>query len=85
MGKTKCKAFRAYFWFEDVIEDYSSNSNASSRISLQVNGGSSTGINGADIHEVSPYSNDVYDLQGRNVTKPSKGIYVKDGRKVIIK
>ena len=90
VGKTKCKAFRAYFWFQDVIADYSS---ADSRISLQVNAGSSSGIrhNDVDIHEVSPYNNDTYDLQGRHVmethkvTPYRKGLYIHNGRKEVIK
>ena len=27
----------------------------------------------------------VYDLQGRRVSNPKKGIYIKDGRKVLVK
>ena len=30
-------------------------------------------------------SNDVYDLQGRKVTGPKKGVYIKNGKKLIIK
>ena len=30
-------------------------------------------------------NSDVYDLQGRKVTQPTKGIYIQSGRKVIIK
>ena len=28
---------------------------------------------------------DIYDLQGRRVARPTKGIYVVEGRKVVIK
>ena len=31
------------------------------------------------------YSYDYYDLQGRKVAHPTRGIYIKDGRKVILK
>jgi hypothetical protein len=28
---------------------------------------------------------DIYDLSGRRVTAPTKGIYIKDGNKIIVK
>jgi hypothetical protein len=35
---------------------------------------------------IQPVSNGaIYDLQGRRVVKPLKGIYVKNGKKLIIK
>ena len=30
-------------------------------------------------------NSEIYDLQGRRVENPTKGLYIKDGRKVIIK
>ena len=33
----------------------------------------------------SQHSAIIYDLQGRRVENPSKGIYIKDGKKVMIK
>lgn len=30
-------------------------------------------------------SRQLFDLQGRKVTRPAKGIYLKDGRKIVIK
>ena len=30
-------------------------------------------------------SSDFYDLQGRKVKKPTKGLYIKDGKKVFVK
>ncbi|MGN1202191.1 MAG: hypothetical protein ACI4RF_02775, partial [Eubacterium sp.] len=41
-------------------------------------------INGIDVN-TGKYNEGVYDLQGRNVIKPAKGIYIKNGKKVIIK
>ena len=39
-----------------------------------------------DINEATPTSNGViYDLQGRRVTAPTHGIYIKDGRKYVVK
>ncbi len=43
-------------------------------------------LNGVKGITVQPISNGaIYDLQGRRVVKPLKGIYVKDGKKMIIK
>ena len=41
-------------------------------------------INGIDIND-SKVDDSVYDLMGRKVSKPAKGIYIKNGKKVIIK
>ena len=41
----------------------------------------STGINSTIFSTDSPY----YDLMGRKVTCPTRGIYIKDGRKVVVK
>ena len=41
-------------------------------------------INGIDIND-SKVDDSVYDLMGRKVCKPAKGIYIKNGKKIIIK
>ena len=41
-------------------------------------------INGIDTND-SKFDDSVYDLMGRKVSKPAKGIYIKNGKKVIIK
>lgn len=33
----------------------------------------------------SPRRGEVYDLSGRKVNKPTKGLYIQDGRKVLLK
>ena len=43
-----------------------------------------------EVASISPITGDAtftpyYDLQGRPVTNPTRGIYIKDGRKVILK
>lgn len=78
-GKTKMKAFRAYFSFQDVLAEMNT---ASARIMLSV-GGDATGIR---LDGQSTISSGVYDLQGRRVEKPAKkGLYVRSGKKVIVK
>lgn len=78
-GKTKMKAFRAYFTLSDVLADVSQ---AAARIRIFVDS-ETTGIQSV-VHD-SQSVGIVYDLQGRHVTQPVKGLYVKDGRKIIIK
>lgn len=79
-GKTKCKAFRAWFWFEDLLQDVTT---SNSRISLQV-GDSSTGI--SDVRgKKDNVKCEVYDLQGRRLQNPTKGLYIRNGRKEVVK
>ena len=78
-GKTKMKAFRAYFSLTDVLAEAV---NAGARINMSF--GEATGIKkvNGDVLTVNGY----YDLQGRKVEKPVKrGVYIQDGKKVIIK
>lgn len=47
---------------------------------------SSKRVNGIeDITTNKQSSSDYYDLQGRKVKKPTKGLYIKDGKKVVVK
>ena len=47
--------------------------------------GLNTGIKGIEQLNSSQKDNAVYDLQGRRVAVPSRGIYIKDGVKVLVK
>ena len=78
-GKTKMKAFRAYFDFVDVLTEVE---NAGARISMTF-GDVTTGIGvGGDVDAPTA----IYDMLGRKVDKPSrKGLYIKNGEKVVIK
>lgn len=88
-GSTKIKAFRATFWFTENGQEQSivlNNLNlSSSRISMSFNdsdnSGETTGIK--DVKVVR--SDKVYNLSGQQVEKPLKGLYIQDGKKVIIK
>lgn len=82
-GSTKMKAFRAYFQFHDVLSSYTNS--ATSRIDMFFKdaNGETTKIGGVDF--LTSDNDKVYNLSGQQVKKPAKGIYVKDGKKVIIK
>ena len=77
-GLTKMKAFRAYFDFYDVL---TSVEEAGSRMHIVFND-NATGIRQvADAEGGSP----CYNLQGLQVEKPSKGLYIMNGKKVVVK
>ena len=71
-GTFKSKAFRAYFWFADKL--------ASSRIIMSFDD-ETTGIKDLNVTD----NDKVFDLQGRNVKTPAKGVYIKGGKKVLVK
>lgn len=80
VGKTKSKAFRAYFELAEVL---ASVENAASRIKLSMSGnGGTTGIR----HIGDSVKDDVYyNLQGQRVEQPGKGLYIKDGKVIMNK
>ena len=89
-GKTTTKAFRGYFAFYMVLSDITA---AEARISLWIDGGATTGISNIE-HSTLNIEHSVYDLQGRRMESSvsnsqcsilKKGLYVKDGKKIIIK
>ena len=97
VGKTVCKAFRAFFWLEDVLDDLQS---AGSRIALQFDGGTTTAI-WDNKHETINNERETvnnercYDLQGRRLSDSNesaeihkvspyrKDVYIVNGKKII--
>ena len=75
------KAYRAYFDFDDVLTEVDDAS--ASRISMTF-GGEVTGISSMH-HSQCTMHHDIYSLSGQRVESPAKGIYVIEGKKVIIK
>jgi hypothetical protein len=73
------KAFRGYFDFVDYLPEAE---NASTRILMSFNS-ETTSVKEISNHK--SQSSNIYDLQGRSVLTPSKGLYIKDGRKEVIK
>jgi len=76
----KMKAFRAYFDFSDVLASVES---ASSRIAMTFNDDSATGV--IQIGNREAVNSKYYNLQGHPVVKPSKGLYIRNGKKEIVK
>ncbi|MBQ7987757.1 MAG: hypothetical protein IJ253_04510 [Bacteroidaceae bacterium] len=81
-GNTTMKGFRAYFNFNDLLPDFEEGYESRS-ITMNFGGGETTGIR--EIVNSKSSNSKYYDLQGRRVAKPSKGLFVKDGKKVVIK
>lgn len=75
-GSTKMKAFRGYFELYDYL---SSLDEAGARITMIDS--DATGI--ANLNTMSVRNSDYYDLQGRKVVNPGKGLYINNGRKVV--
>ena len=80
-GLTKMKAFRAYFELKDVLVSVEG---AEARISLRI-GGETTGIGAALTDNGHRADNKLYNLNGQRIDKPGKGLYVKGGKKIIIR
>ena len=80
MGLTKMKAFRGYFDFYDVLSEIE---NASSRVVMKWNDEQPTGI--SEIKHEAQKDSQYYDLSGRRVVRPNKGVYIVDGKKTVIK
>lgn len=79
-GQTKMKAFRAYFDFMDVLSEVE---NASSRVVMKWDDEQPTGI--SEIKHETQKNSQYYDLSGRRVVRPNKGVYIVDGKKTVIK
>ena len=77
-GKSNIKAFRGYFEFDDVL---ASLENAASNAKM-VFRGETTDIKDVTVETA---NDDMYDLQGRRIVNPDKGVFIKNGKKVVIK
>ena len=79
MGQTKMKAFRAYFDFYDVL---ASVENAEAPVYFSFDG-ETTSID--DVQRDTVTDDRYYNLSGQRVTAPQKGLYIKNGKKVVVK
>ena len=79
-GLTKMKAFRAYFVLLDVLTDVES---ANARVCFSINNeDSAAGIKGK---ETAGRCGKTYTLQGLSVQHMKKGVYIRGGKKLIVK
>ena len=82
-GTSKLKAFRAYFDFFNKLEGYKTAS--APAITLDVDG-ISTGISSATLDDKAGMTNEkYYTVQGLQVSQPKRGLYIVNGKKMIVK
>lgn len=76
-GATKMKGYRAYFDFYDVLTDVDENY----EVKMLVDG-FETKVEGVSVRDV---SGSIFDLSGRKVRNPHRGVFIVNGRKALIK
>jgi hypothetical protein len=81
-GKSKLRSFRAYFDFYDLLPE-SESSEAGSRITFSISDSEQTTI--VDVRRVPAFLGGIYTLNGLQVQHPVKGLYIRNGKKVIVK
>jgi len=89
VGDSPIKAFRAYFEFRDVLDAYYDVAEARITFSLDGNTLDATLVN-SERQRVGALAgmgvnSRVYNLNGQRVNVPTKGVYVKNGKKMVIK
>ena len=77
-GTNKMKGYRAYFNFYDVLP---AAEEAATRILIHNDSGTTTIEDSQRLADDGGY----YDLRGRRVMRPAKGLYVRDGKKTIVR
>lgn len=77
-GLTNIKGLRCYFTFTDEIAPLGDGSRA---IDINIDG--TTGIKNA-VRQL-PNDGNYYNLKGQRVEKPSKGVFIVNGKKVVVK
>ena len=77
-GQSNIKAFRGYFEFVDGLASLET---AASKVKM-IFRDETTGIKDVIVKTA---NDDMYDLQGRRIVNPDKGVYIKNGKKVVIK
>ena len=77
------EGYRGYFYFQDVLTDYAASS-SEVKVSFCIDG--ETGIEEIQTSKSANIQDDqVFDLSGRRVEKVSKGIYIINNKKVVVK
>ena len=84
VGLTPMKAFRAYFWFEDMIADYE---NAGANIQMVFDQTTTIGNSQFTIDNSQLTGSGYYTLDGLKLNKKptQKGVYIYNGKKQVVK
>jgi hypothetical protein len=78
VGNSPIKAFRAYFEFYDVLDSYNDATDARITLSFEDN---ATKVKG--VRNMEKSDEVIYNLSGQRVSKVGRGVYVKNGKKVV--
>lgn len=81
VGSSKLKAFRGYFNFWRKLAGYNVVSAPAVRLDID---GISTDISALEL-DADKVAGTYYNIQGQQVAQPTKGLYIVNGKKVIIK
>lgn len=81
VGTTEMKGFRAYFDFYDVLSEVEG---AESRIMIIRDEDEALNINASLKLEI-PKPQKIFNLNGQLVTTPRKGVYIMNGKKIVVK
>ena len=85
VGSTKIKAFRAYFDFFDLLPDFENNY-AEARVFISFDDSATTGVSEKVTVNSEKYATaPVYNLNGQRVSQPTRGLYIVDGKKIVVK
>ena len=81
VGTTTIKGYRAYFNFFDLLTDFEDNY-AEARVFISFDNKETTGIK--DLQRAND-DGKYYNLNGMNMKNVEKGLYIKNGKKVVVK
>lgn len=79
-GNTNVKAFRCWFELGAVLDK---DTDFGARITMHFDDNEASGISDMTGRQLT--EDRYFDLQGRPVLKPANGVYIKDGKKVVVK
>lgn len=82
-GLTQMKGYRGYFYFQDVLGSYYTQQAAPMRMSIIYDDGTVTHVNSLDAD--TNVQCESYNLNGMKVENPRKGLFIKNGKKYILK
>ena len=89
-GSNQIKGFRAYFQLTDAAAGVEQGAGSDAKVRsyrIDFGDGEATSIIGLSVHDVVKSDNSIYDLQGRRINgePTAKGVYIKNGKKFIVK
>lgn len=82
-GSTTMKAYRGYFSFDDVLTDLTGQSSSRIRFVIDNETAGIDELNADNSLFDNRRTDAVYNLQGRQVRQPGKGIYIINGKKTL--